>query len=149
MVKIEIEIESKYKSLAPWMPKIQERGLKYTSDYMIERLQVFSPIDTGYLKGWFRYKQQKNMIDIRSPAQYAIYQDQGTKRHGAKNGKALVFDPPKGWKGPIVKKGKLKGKVVVKSVKGIKGKQFVQKSIDATTPRLKEFFIKAIGDVMK
>lgn len=149
MVKIIIEVDSNYVSLSKRMPQIQERGLKYTSNFMIERLQYFSPVDTGYLKGWFRYKQKDNMVDIRSPAQYAIYQDQGTPRHSAKNGKALVFDPPKGWKGPVVKKGKLKGKVVLRSVKGIKGKQFVKKSIDATRPRLKEFFIRAIGDVMK
>lgn len=136
-MKVEIQLDmSSYKALGPRMPEVQKKGLKYTSNYMIERLQANSPIDTGHLKGWFRYKQSEDMVDIRSPAKYAIYQDQGTGPIKAKNGKVLHWE----------KDGK---HYFAKSTKGIKGKRFVEKSINATKSRLDSFFIKAINEAIK
>ena len=136
-MKVEIHVDmSQYRQLGPKMPEVRKRGLNYTAHYMIERLQYNSPIDTGFLKGWFRYKDTDSMVDIRSPAQYAIYQDQGTGPIKAKNKKALHW----------VKDGK---HYFAKSTKGIKGKRFVEKSINATKGRLDSFFIKAIQEALK
>ena len=138
LVKVEIELDmSHYEQLGPKMPKVIERGVDYTANYTIERLQVNSPIDTGYLKGWFRYKDTPSMVDIRSPAQYAIYQDQGTGPiHPKRPGGVLHWE-----KGGT--------HYFAKSTKGIKGKRFVEKSIQATTGRLDSLWIKAIRDVLK
>ena len=135
-MKVEIIVDtSQYQALGPKMDDVIERGVDYTANYMIERLQVNSPVDTGYLKGWFRYEDTGSMVDIRSPAKYAIYQDQGTGPIYAKNAKALHWE--KGGK-----------HFFAKSTKGIKGKHFVETSINATKGRLDSFFIKAINEVL-
>ena len=108
------------------MPEVQRKGLLYTSNHMIYQLQKHSPIDTGYLKGWFKYKQEDSMVDIRSPAKYAIFQDQGTYSYGP------AHRQPK-----------------TKNVGGIRPKRFVEKSINATSAKLDSFFIKAIQEVLK
>ena len=127
LVKVEIELDmSQYKMLGPAMKEVRKRGLNYTAEYMIDALQVRSPIDTGFLKGWFRYKNEESMVDIRSPAKYAIFQDQGTYSYGP------AHRQPK-----------------TKSVGGIKPKKFVEKSIQATSARLDSFFIKAIQEAIK
>ena len=127
LVNVTIEIDrSDYKQLGPLMPKVIERGVDLTAHYMIGQLQVKSPIDTGYLKGWFRYQETDSMVDIRSPAKYAIFQDQGTYSYGP------AHRQPK-----------------TKAVGGIRPKKFVEKSINATAGRLDSLWIKAIQDVIK
>lgn len=127
MVKLQIEVDTTH--LKPLGPKTEEaikKGVNYTADYTIERLQANSPVDTGHLKGWFRYKDEGSMVDIRSPAKYAIFQDQGTYSYG-----------------PLGRKPK------TKDVGGIKPKRFVEKSINATKGRINGFFIKAIKEVLE
>ena len=127
MVTVTIDLSySDYDKLGDKMPQAIRKGMNYTSNHMIYQLQDHSPIDTGYLKGWFKFKNEGLMVDIRSPAQYAIFQDQGTYSYG-----------------PSKRSPK------TKSVGGIKPKRFVEKSINATKPRLEEFFIKAITEVLK
>ena len=129
MVKVEIAINaSDYKALGPRMNEVKKRGLNYTANYMIEQLQRSppTPVDTGYLKGFFRYKDEESLVDIRSPAKYAIFQDQGTYSYGP------AHRQPK-----------------TKQVGGIKPKRFVEKSINATKGRLDSFFIKAIQEALK
>ena len=136
-MKVELTVNTDdYKPLGPMVPEVQKKGLQYTANYLIERLQVTSPIDTGFLKGWFIYKHTESMVDVRSPAQYAIYQDQGTGPIKAKNGKVLHWE----------KNGQ---HYFAKSTKGIKGKRFVERSVKATQGRLDSFFIKAIQETLK
>lgn len=126
-MKVEISLDmSQYKLLGPAMPEVRKRGLNYTAQYMIEQLQVTSPRDTGYLAGWFRERDEPFLVDIRSPAQYAYFQDQGTYSYG-----------------PAKRKPK------TKPVGGIKPKRFVERSIKATSARLDSFFIKAINEAIK
>lgn len=126
-MKVNIDLDmSKYKELGPAMPEVQRRALNKTAQYMIDQLQVNSPVDTGYLKGWFRYKETDTMVNIRSPAKYAIFQDQGTYSYG-----------------PLGRKPK------TKDVGGIKPKKFVDKSVNATKGRLDQFVIQSIQEVLK
>ena len=139
-MKVTIELDmSDYEQLGPKMPQVIKRGVDLTAEYTIEQLQRSppTPVDTGYLKGWFRYKQTDSMVDIRSPAKYAIYQDQGTGPIRPKKPGGVLH-----WE----KDGK---HYFAKSTKGIKGKRFVEKSIQATTGRLDSLWIKAIRDVLK
>ena len=141
-MKVEIELDmSQYEQLGPLMPKVIKRGVDQTAEYMIERLQVNSPIDTGYLKGWFRYKETESMVDIRSPAQYAGWVNDG---HDQQPGRFI----PGTWK-----KGKFRyspnasGGMVLKA-SHVKGKKFVEKSIQSTKGRLDSIWIKSIRDVL-
>ena len=106
MVKVQLEVDASH--LKPLGPKTEEairRGLQYTSNYMIERLQVNSPIDTGYLKGWFKYSESDSVVDIRSPAQYAGFVNDG---HSQQPGRfipgswkvassVMTLKPKRGW----------------------------------------------------
>lgn len=142
-MKVEIDLDlSQYKALGPAMPEVRRRGLDKTANYMIERLQANSPIDTGYLKGWFRYKDTDTMVDIRSPAQYAGWVNDG---HSQQPGR---FIPGK-WKNgkfrydPNAKEG------MVLKASHVKGRKFVETSIRSTTGRLDQFFIQAIQEALK
>ena len=138
-MKVQIELDmSDYQQLGPLMPKVIRRGVDQTAHYLIDRLQVNSPVDTGYLKGgWFRYKDTESMVDIRSPAKYALYQDQG-------------IGPVKPKKpGGVLHWEKNGTDYFAKSTKGFKGKRFVEKSIQSTTARLDSIWIKSIQDVLK
>ena len=142
-MKVEIELDmSQYEQLGPAMPKIIKRGVDQTAEYMIERLQVNSPIDTGYLKGWFRYKQTDSMVDIRSPAQYAGFVNDG---HSQQPGRFI----PGTWKwGKFRYDRNASGGMVLKA-SHVKGKKFVEKSIQSTKGRLDSIWIKSIRDVLK
>lgn len=142
-MKVEIELDmSQYEQLGPAMPKIIKRGVDQTAEYMIERLQVNSPIDTGYLKGWFRYKETESMVDIRSPAHYAGWVNDG---HPQQPGRFI----PGEWKsGKFRYNPNASGGMVLKA-SHVKGKKFVEKSIQSTKGRLDSIWIKSIRDVLK
>lgn len=142
-MKVEIELDiSQYEQLGPAMPKIIRRGVDQTAEYMIERLQVNSPIDTGYLKGWFRYKQTDSMVDIRSPAQYAGFVNDG---HSQQPGRFI----PGTWKGGKFRYDRNANGGMVLKASHVKGKKFVEKSIQSTKGRLDSIWIKSIRDVLK
>ena len=98
---------------------------------MVRFLMMNSPVDHGLLKQWFIASMSDEESHIKSPAKYAIYQDQGTKPHMIKpvNAKALHWD------------GKFsKGHMV----SGIQGKHFVDKSFNQVKPRLGSYLAKAL-----
>lgn len=148
MVKVDIEIDPSAISakLQKW-GEVKKKGLLYTTEGMIERLQDNSPVDHGVLKGWFVSSATDEEVHIKSPARYAVWVNDGTDPVYPKNAKALVFDPPKNWGGPIVEKGKFKGKVVLHHTKGIKGQHFVEKSIDEVEPQMQGYFLRALYEV--
>ena len=142
-MKVEVIVDtSQYQALGPKMPQVMKKGVNYTANYMIERLQVNSPIDTGYLKGWFRYKETDSMVDIRSPAHYAGWVNDGHSQQPCR------FIPGT-WKGGKFRydRNAKTGMVLKKS--HVEGKKFVEKSINATKGRIDGFFIKAIQEVLK
>lgn len=127
MVKVVVSIDhTDMDKLQDKMDDVTKRTLQYTANFMIYQLQIKSPIDTGYLKGWFKFKEYGDEVDIRSPAEYAIYQNYGTYSYG------LYKTPPKSGKAG-----------------GIKPKMFVENSLKATEARIGEFAIKAIQEVIK
>jgi len=126
-MRVDVDLDmSQYQELGPALPEVQRRALNKTAQYMIDQLQVNSPVDTGYLKGWFKYKETDSMVDIRSPAKYAIFQDQGTYSYG-----------------PLGRKPKTKDEG------GIRPKKFVDRSVNATKGRLDQFLIQSIQEVLK
>lgn len=153
MVTVKILIdESKLTNLGEQIPKVKEKGLELSSQYMINRLQKNSPVDHGVLKGWFAYDYAPGEeVKIRSPAEYVHFVNYGTGIYNGgsiikpKNGKFLVFKPGKKWKGPVSKKGL----VFLRSSKGQEGQHFVEKSIDEVSEKLGGLFIKAVREVLK
>ena len=103
------------------------RGLNLTSQDLINNLMQNSPVDHGLLKQWAITSQSDTEVQIQSPAEYAVYQNYGTSAHWIEpvNKKALH------WDGNF-SKGHM--------VSGITGKHFVEDSIEATMPRIQEFF---------
>ena len=143
-MKVQIELDmSDYQQLGPLMPKVIRRGVDQTAHYLIDRLQVNSPVDTGYLKGgWFRYKDTESMVDIRSPAKYAIFVNDG---HSQQPGRFI----PGEWKGNKFRYDSQSKTGMVLKASSVKGKKFVEKSIQSTTARLDSIWIKSIQDVLK
>ncbi|MGN0176642.1 MAG: HK97-gp10 family putative phage morphogenesis protein [Methanobrevibacter sp.] len=145
MVKVQIKVDtSKMPNLTEEVPKIIKKGLNYTGQGMLRQLKINSPVDTGYLKGWFFSKTSGEEIEIRTPAKYASFVNDGTGIYGPHNtpiysksiGKPLAFQ--------------IGGKTVfVKMVKGQKPQKFVEKSIAQTEDKLEGYFIKAAHEVLQ
>lgn len=145
MVTITVEPTGHIGNLDKLTKETIQQGMKLTAQHMLNELQSRSPVDHGLLKQWAVVKQSDAEIVIRSPAKYAAYQNYGTKAHmiRPKNAQALH------WSGKMnmsitgnnisisgSKGGFSKGHMV----SGIKGKHFVEKSIEATQRRIGEFF---------
>ena len=152
MVKVNITVDaSAYTKISEQLPEIKSRGLKYVGQEMLRNLSLNSPVDHGLLRQWFFFNTSADHIEIRSPAAYAIFVDQGTGIYGRgnvirpKRGKALAFKAGPKWNGPVNKDGY----AFLKYSKGQKGQKFVEKSIEQTQAKLDQLFIKAINEVIQ
>ena len=134
MVQVKVDL-THLQDLGVGMQKVQKRGMEITALDLINKLMRNSPVDHGLLKQWFVSKRTKDSIEIRSPAFYTVYQNYGTPPIRPKKAKALR------WYG----KG---GVVFAKKTKGIKGKKFVEKSIEQVKPRIENHFKVAIREVI-
>ena len=118
MVQITVELDTSQIGKLGSMPReATPRALSYAAQDMTR----FSLTDTE--------------AHIKSPAEYAIYQDQGTKAHMIRpvNRKALH------WEGGGFSKGHM--------VSGIKGKHFVEQSFNQLQPLIPGYFLKAFEEV--
>ena len=116
--------------------KLQEakaKGLDYSAETMVRFLMQNSPVDHGLLRQWFIESIDDEEAHIKSPAEYAIYQDQGTRDHMIRpvNKKALHWDG-------YFSKGHM--------VSGIRGKHFVEQSFNELRPLAPGFFLKAFEE---
>lgn len=142
MVKVTVDLDtSKISKISDKMPEVRKKGMSYTAQSMVNRLMDNSPVDHGLLKSWFIDSFSGDEVHIKSPAEYAIYQDQGTSPHSIfpVNKKALY------WKGadhPIPAS-------VGVYHPGIKAKHFVEKSFNEVSPQLEGFFIRALHEVLE
>ncbi len=151
MVKVTIKVDdSAYSQISEKLPEIKRKGLKYVGQEMLRNLSLNSPVDHGLLRQWFFFRTGENDIEIRSPAEYAIYVNDGTGIYAGKglikpSGKALAFKPGPKWNGPVNKEGY----AFLKYSKGQKGQKFVEKSMKETQSKLESLFIKAINEVIQ
>lgn len=136
MVQISFDLDTSNIGKLPgkW-DKARKQGLNYAAQDMTRFLQRNSPVDHGVLKQWFIASLTDTEAHIKSPAEYAVYVDQGTKAHMIKpvNRKALH------WGGKYFSKGHM--------VSGIKGKHFVDKSFEQLKPRVPGYFLKAMEEM--
>lgn len=124
MVKVSIDLDKSDLEGFQAKPRNIIRGiLRDASQDMTRFLIQNSPYKHGKLRGWFIESLTDTEASIKSPANYALYQDQGTTAHMIRPVKAKAL----AWDGHF-SKGHL--------VPGIRGKHFVEKSFRLVKPRL-------------
>ena len=112
------------------------QGLQESAETMTRFLMQNSPVDHGLLKSWFIESIDEEQATIKSPAEYAIYQDQGTQPYliQSRRPKGYLF-----WEG---------ADHPVKTVHhpGIRAKHFVQQSMDELAPLAPGYFLRAFEE---
>lgn len=152
MVRVIVNVDSsKMVNVSQHIPEIQKRGLNYAAQGMLRHLKQNSPVDQGHLKGWHSENISDSEVEIKTPAEYAKFVNDGTGIYNGrgiirpKNGSSVLrFKPSKKWKGPVNKDGY----VYLKWSRGQKGQHFVEKSMEQTRRQLAGYFIKAIHEVL-
>lgn len=142
MVKIILEITNNDLKLTKNSKEVATKGLNYTSQEFIRTLQQNSPVDTGLLRQWAITSSDEYTREIQSPAKYASYVNDGTGIFGPAHQKIT----PHNASGVLVfqQNGQT---IFAKSVKGQKGQKFVEKSIEQTSSKIADFFIRAAQEV--
>jgi len=144
MVKVELVVKD-YDSQEPKMQAIVKRVMFLTKQKFIELLVDNSPKDTGNLAGWKAEGSGDGLsYKFKSPADYVTYVEYGTGLYGPKKQlitpglkkKALAFN----YKGESV---------VVRSVKGMKPRKMVQKSMKQIPAYIPEALAIAIAEAKK
>ena len=145
MVTVRITIDKSHlTNLNEKIPKIKEKGLNLSSQYMINRLQKNSPVDHGLLKGWFVFDYTSGEeVKIKSPAHYVTFVNDGTGVYGPYNtpiyskhiGKPMAFQ--------------VGGQMVyTRMIRGQKPQKIVERSIAEVEGKLGNLFIKAVREVL-
>lgn len=132
-ITLEIDTSGIGKLPCRW-EQAKARGLNESAQTLVRFLMQNSPVDHGLLKQWFIESMDDEQAVIKSPAEYAIYQDQGTSPY------LIQSKRPNGylyWEG---------ADHPVKTVHhpGIKAKHFVQQSLDELSPLAPGFFLRAL-----
>ena len=119
------------------LTEAKQKGLEYSSQELIRVLMRKSPVDHGLLKSWFLDSLSSDEAVIKSPAEYAQWVNDGTQPYTITptSKKALYWE---GADHPV--------KVVHHP--GIKGRHFVEDSLNDVNARLYGYFLKAISEVM-
>ena len=132
---LEIDTSGIGKLPGKWQ-QAKARGLNESAQTLVRFLMQNSPVDHGLLKQWFIESIDDEEAHIKSPAEYAIYQDQGTSPYliQSKRPGGYLF-----WEG---------ADQPVKTVHhpGIKAKHFVQQSLDELSPLAPGFFLRALEE---
>ena len=134
-ITIDIDTSGIGKLPGKW-EKARQQGLRESAETMVRFLMQNSPVDHGLLKQWFIESIDDEQAVIKSPAEYAIYQDQGTSPYLIQSRKpnGYLF-----WEG---------ADHPVKTVHhpGIKAKHFVQQSMDELAPLAPGYFLRALEE---
>ena len=134
-ITLEIDTSGIGKLPGRW-EQAKARGLNESAQTLVRFLMQNSPVDHGLLKSWFIESMDDEQAVIKSPAEYAIYQDQGTSPYliQSKRPGGYLF-----WEG---------ADHPVKTVHhpGIKAKHFVQQSLDELSPLAPGFFLIALEE---
>ena len=134
-ITLEIDTSGIGKLPGKWQ-QAKARGLNDSAQTLVRFLMQNSPVDHGLLKQWFIESIDDEQAVIKSPAEYAIYQDQGTSPYliQSKRPGGYLF-----WEG---------ADHPVKTVHhpGIKAKHFVQQSLDELSPLAPGFFLRALEE---
>lgn len=140
MVQVTVEVDTGglMNKLSPEkITEVKRLGLEYSSQEMVRTLMMNSPVDHGLLKSWFIDSIDDTEAHIKTPAEYAVMVNDGTRPHVIEpvSAKALYWD---GASHPV--------KRVYHP--GTQGQHFVENSISDVEGRLNEYFLKALEEVL-
>ena len=115
----------------------RSKGLSYAAQEMVRVLQMNSPVDHGLLKQWFIESIDDEEAHIKTPADYALAVNYGTRPHFIypTNKKMLYWE---GAEHPVP--------YVVHP--GTSPTLFIENSIDDVEGRLDGYFLKALSEVI-
>ena len=132
MVSVTVDL-SKYVDTSKLTKESIKKGVNLTSQELTRHLMQKSPRDHGLLAQWAQHIISDTEIHVKSPAYYAGWVNDG---HSQQPGRFI----PGSWTGGKFRysRGAKTGMVLKKS--HVSGKHFVEASINATKPRIKEFF---------
>ena len=118
-------------------PEAKALGTKYAAEEMTRVLQMNSPVDHGLLKQWFIDSLSEDEAHIKTPADYALEVNYGTRPHFIypSNKKMLYWE---GAEHPVP--------FVVHP--GTSPTLFIENSIEDVEGRLDGYFLKALEEVM-
>ena len=115
----------------------QALGLSYAAQETVRTLMEYSPVDQGVLKSWFIESLTDDEARIKTPADYALAVNYGTRPHFIyPTNKKMLY-----WEGadhPVP--------YVVHP--GTSPTLFVENSIEETELRMDEFFLSALQEVL-
>lgn len=128
------------------IPKIQDNVVKLTGSELEGLLREgpptgVTPVDEGHLAGSFRKTESRNKVVMSTSAKYAEYLNEGTGVYG-----------PRGQPIRPVKKKALKwsgkdGTFIRKSVKGIKGRHFIEEAVKQLDTKMPAVLQQAVNKV--
>ena len=119
------------------LTQAKQKGLEYSSQELIRVLMRNSPVDHGLLKSWFVESMTSDEAVIKSPAEYAEWVNDGTQPYTiTPTSKKALY-----WEGAD-------HPVRVVHHPGIKGRHFVEDSLNDVNGRLDGYFLRAISEVM-
>ena len=150
-MQIEIDIDTSPIAKLGSMPsEAIPKALSYAAQDMTRFLQQNSPVDHGLLKQWFIDSLDDEEAHIKSPAEYALFVDQGTRPHmiyprGVATyhaGRKLTSGSALWWPG---------AEHPYRAVHhpGTKGQFFVDKSFNELKPLIPGHFLKALEEVQR
>ena len=138
MVQVTIDVDTSGLSASfAKFPEAKALGLQYAAEEVVRVLQMNSPVDHGLLKQWFIDSIDDSEAHIKTPAEYAMYVNYGTRPHFIypTNKKMLYWE---GAEHPVP--------YVVHP--GTSPTLFIENSIDDVEGRLDGYFLKALEEVM-
>ncbi len=137
-VTVDVDISGLVGKLNPdKLIEVKRLGLEYASQEMVRTLMMNSPVDHGLLKSWFIDSIDDSEAHIKTPAEYALYVNYGTRPHFIypTNKKMLYWE---GAEHPVP--------YVVHP--GTSPTLFIENSIDDVEGRLAGYFLKALEEVL-
>ena len=119
------------------LTQAKQKGLEYSSQELVRVLMRNSPVDHGLLKSWFLDSLSSDEAVIKSPAEYAQWVNDGTQPYTiTPTSKKALY-----WEGAD-------HPVRVVHHPGIRGRHFVEDSLNDVNGRLDGYFLRAISEVM-
>jgi len=128
------------------LPQLQENIIDLTATELESKLKQgppngFTPVDEGHLTGAWSTQKSSNGVQMTNSAEYAVYQNEGTGVFGPRgrmitpvNARVLHWE-----KGGT--------HFFARSVKGVEGKHFVEKSLDAVEEKMPSILQQAVNKI--
>lgn len=137
-MKIKIDVDEEQVEKIVDLDKLSENIVSLAGTKLQGILKENSPVDKGHLYGAWSKKQSKNIVTITNSAKYARYVNEGTGVYGRGS-------PIKPVNAKILHWQKNGTDFFAHSVKGQKGKKFVEKSFKEFEGQVSDILAQAMS----